>query len=92
MAIPSRSEGLSRAALEALHLGVPCVLRDTDGNGELVRPGVNGILFHDDADLADAVAAGAKLGRMHGQRESLLPEPYRQHYAARQYLQLVDSL
>lgn len=90
--LPSSSEGVSRACLEALHLGVPCVLRDVDGNGELIQSGVNGILFHNDADLPTAILAAIKLSRENKcSTVSLLPPDYRQENAARAYLNLVED-
>ena len=49
--LPSLSEGISRAALEALHLGVPCILRNVDGNQELITPRVNGELFNNNPQV-----------------------------------------
>jgi glycosyltransferase involved in cell wall biosynthesis len=91
--LPSFSEGIARAALEALHLGVPCVLRDVDGNRELIRPRHNGALFTRNEDLPDAVRAAAAIavtpnGRS---RESLLPDAFRQKSAVDKYLHLVES-
>ena len=51
MILPSESEGISRAVLEALFLGVPCILRDIDANKELIRTKATGILFKKDAQL-----------------------------------------
>ncbi len=89
--LPSKSEGVSRSALEALHLGVPCVLRDTDGNDELITHGVNGALFRDDQELVDAMICAAKLSRGLKARDSLLPAAFRQDEAARRYLELIDA-
>ena len=92
MVLPSLSEGLSRASLEALYLGVPCVLRAVDGNGELIRDGINGALFQENASLARAMATTAAWSRARtGPRESLLPETYRQQSAVRKYVALLDS-
>lgn len=92
LVLPSLSEGISRAALEALQLGVPCVLRDADGNSELLREGSNGALFADDEGLADAMLRAAALSRRRPQRDSLLPEAFRQGPAANQYLNLLESI
>ena len=51
MVLPSFSEGVSRSALEALFLGVPCVLRDVDGASELIHDGINGYLFNENSEL-----------------------------------------
>jgi glycosyltransferase involved in cell wall biosynthesis len=90
--LPSLSEGVSRAALESLHLGVPCVLRNVDGNAEIIRPGVNGALFEDDAALADAMRRAAAISATQGSaRASLLPPACRQAEAARRYQSLLEA-
>ena len=91
LVIPSLSEGVSRAAMEALHLGVPCVLRNVDGNTELVQNGLNGILFHDNDELASGMIAATELSRSNLQtRKSLLPSKFRQRKAANGYLHLIE--
>lgn len=92
MILPSLSEGVSRAVLEALHLGVPCVLRAVDGNAELIRPGNNGVLFQHDKELPDAMLVAADIARKTGDRQtSLLPQVCRQAAASRLYLELVEQ-
>ncbi len=91
LVLPSLSEGISRAALEALHLGIPCVLRDVDGNSELIVEGYNGALFVDDKQLPVAMLRAAKISSAHYQCSSLLPINFRQARAARQYLELLES-
>lgn len=92
MVLPSLSEGLSRASLEALYLGVPCVLRDVDGNGELISEGVNGSLFVDEDALAESMLAAAKLRKSEASRRSLLPEVFQQAYAEGCYFKLIDKV
>lgn len=89
--LPSRSEGVSRAALEALHLGVPCVLRNVDGNAELLRNPMAGELFSSDLDLSRAMAEAASRGRTRSTKSSLLPPSFRQSTAAMQYLQHIEG-
>lgn len=91
MVIPSLSEGVSRAALEALHLGVPCVLRDVDGNAGLVSNGENGGLFRQDSELANAMLRSAEISRCRSVRSSLLPPGFRQATATQQYMELVEA-
>jgi glycosyltransferase involved in cell wall biosynthesis len=90
--LPSHSEGLSRAALEALYLGVPCVLRNVDGNAELLSCSTSGVLFSRDVDLPRAMIEAASLGRNRSIKSSLLPSSFRQSTAAMQYLQLIEGL
>jgi glycosyltransferase involved in cell wall biosynthesis len=90
--LPSLSEGLSRAGLEALYLGVPVVMRDVDGNSELVESGVNGFLFNDDSELCNVMLSAVKLAReQQGAAVSLLPLRYGQSFAAQSYLDLVEK-
>lgn len=91
MVLPSLSEGVARAALEALYLGVPCVMREADGNGELLFAGYNGTLFRRDEELAEAMLTAARIGRDEPNRVSLLPEAFRQHEAAKRYLKLMEQ-
>lgn len=91
--LPSVSEGVSRSVLEALYLGVPCVLKDVDGNSELVTDQINGYLFKSDNELADVMIKTAKWSRsridLHG---SLLPINFRQKSSAAAYLELVRNV
>lgn len=89
--LPSLSEGVSRAALEALHLGVPCVLRNVDGNAELLSGSEAGELFSSDIDLPRAMLEAAIRGRARSTKSSLLPPSFRQSRAAMQYLQLIEG-
>jgi glycosyltransferase involved in cell wall biosynthesis len=91
MVLPSLSEGVARAALEALYLGVPCVMREADGNGELIFTGYNGTLFRRDEELAEAMLSAARIGRHETNRVSLLPKAFRQYDAAKRYLELIEQ-
>jgi glycosyltransferase involved in cell wall biosynthesis len=91
LVLPSLSEGISRAALEAMYLGIPCVLRNADGNRELVIDGMNGAIFADDLDLPDAMLKAAQISRLNKKRECLLPLDFRQHFAANKYIELMSA-
>ena len=41
----SYSEGTSRAVLEALYCGLPCLIADVDSNNQIVSDNFNGVLF-----------------------------------------------
>jgi glycosyltransferase involved in cell wall biosynthesis len=89
--LPSLSEGISRAAMEALYLGVPCILRDVEGNGELIQPGWNGNLFRTPGDLSDVMRSTARQARISLARTVLLPDRYRQAVCAAAYLSLAEE-
>ena len=48
---PSLYEGTSRAVLESLYIGTPCILRDTSDNYKLIKSQKQGLLFKNDSDL-----------------------------------------
>jgi glycosyltransferase involved in cell wall biosynthesis len=85
MILPSLSEGIPRAALEALYVGVPCVLRNVDGNSELINDRINGALFTSNNDLVKAMLVAAKISRTRTKRKSLLPPKYKQSNIIRHY-------
>jgi|APSaa5957512535_1039671.scaffolds.fasta_scaffold14034_2 glycosyltransferase involved in cell wall biosynthesis len=90
--LPSLSEGVPRSVLEALCLGVPCVLRDVDGNRELIQSGVNGELFNSDSELPSLilkVAKRAHYGSFH--KKNLIPDKFRQNSCAKSYLNLISQ-
>lgn len=92
MVLPSLSEGVSRAVLEALYLGVPCVLRDVDGNSELISDKKNGGLFSQNKDLANVMLETAEWSRQRQNVfDSLLPLCYRQSFSVKAYLSLIEN-
>ena len=86
--LPSFSEGTSRASLEALFLGIPVILRDVDGNKELIQNN-NVLLFENDKDLTQAMINQAKYSRERRSRRNLLPETYMQKNVLESYLKLL---
>jgi len=91
MIIPSLTEGVSRSALEALYLGVPCIMRDVDGNSELIISGKNGCLFFDDMDLPNVMLKTAIFSREKKLfRGILIPDRFRQQVSVKQYISLME--
>jgi glycosyltransferase involved in cell wall biosynthesis len=92
LVLPSVSEGTSRSVLEALFLGVPCVLRNVDGNSELVNPYFNGALFDKDEKLAQIMLNTARWSRREGLfRTVLVPDRYRQQTAVKKFIDLLEG-
>jgi glycosyltransferase involved in cell wall biosynthesis len=87
--LPSLSEGISRASLEALYLGLPVILRAKDGNLELIDHGYNGILFNDDNDLEKALISALSIINKKQDPMKLLPKFYSQQYCAKKYLNII---
>jgi glycosyltransferase involved in cell wall biosynthesis len=74
--LPSRSEGMSNALLEAMAHGLPCIVSDIAGNDEVIQHERNGLLvkLDDEQDLARAIA---RLATDHALRERLGREALR---------------
>jgi glycosyltransferase involved in cell wall biosynthesis len=91
LVLPSLTEGVSRSVLEALYLGIPCVLRNIEGSSEVILPGVNGELFQKDKELADTMLRAAVFSRTKlSDRKILTLSDYRQESAVRKYITLLQ--
>jgi len=91
--LPSVSEGISRAVLEALFVGIPCVLRDIDAAREIIESGKNGELFLNDADLmkiVENIAVGIETFRQQYFDRDLLPHDFRQGVNVGDFLDLFN--
>jgi glycosyltransferase involved in cell wall biosynthesis len=91
MVLPSRREGLSRSALEALALGVPVVGGDTRGIRDLVDPDLGVLVDPDDVEgLARAMTDVLKLPAHDALRE--LSRERMQKYSIERVVALHDEL
>lgn len=92
LVLPSITEGVSRSVLEALFLGVPCLVRNIDGNEELIANGENGYLFQDDAELSDLMIKTAGLSRKPSdENRNLLPNHCRQEANTQKLLGIING-
>lgn len=90
--LPSYSEGTPRAAMEALFLGVPCVLRDVDCNCDLVNDSkLNCNLFRLNSELPALMLKTLKDSRSRENRFKLLPQEFRMKNVILKYESLFDS-
>lgn len=74
--LPSYSEGTSRAAMEALYVGLPCIMRDVDSNAELISGARQGSLFKTADELAACLAEA--IASPKPSKNNRLPEQFRQ--------------
>ncbi len=88
--LPSFAEGTSRASLEALYLGLPCILRKIDGNMELIEDCKNGFLFSDDNDLYNAMINAINNNNLNSKKDILLPDFYRQPTSSKKFLNYIE--
>lgn len=89
--LPSLSEGVSRAAFEALCLGVPCAKRDVDANRELIQEPQQGKLFSKEEDLARTMLDVSRQAKQQSARACLLFEEFRQQRCLAQYLEIIEA-
>lgn len=87
--LPSHSEGTSRASMEALYCGLPCIMRDVDSNSELISSSKQGILCLNKKEIIDAMEYYSKRQL---KRECLLSEPFRQNIGVDKYLILINKI
>ena len=76
--LPSKSEGISRASLESLFLGIPIVIRGVDSNYLLLEKSNSGSLFYNDEDLDSIMIKIANISKSREKRECLLPDKFRE--------------
>ena len=92
--LPSMSEGTSRAAMEALYIGIPIVIRDIDGNSELINND-NGKLFSSDEDLKKTIISAIDmLNKRNNQkiRKNLLPNKFSYDSVTSEYQKLISQI
>ena len=90
--LPSLSEGVSRAAMEALYLGIPVLARDVDSNHELVDDGKTGKLFTSDRNLYEILVKVVDGRLAFSDRGNLLPDEFRQEFCEQKIVSLFKGV
>ena len=93
LVLPSESEGTSRAAMESLFLGVPCILRDVDSNSDLLARSGSGLLFSSDFELKSVMEQAVYLyhHRSSTHSLSLLPSSFSMKSSSDLFVSLFNS-
>lgn len=87
---PSSSEGTSRSCLEALQLGIPCIVRESVANNYFIAEGYNGFLYSHTDQLPSLVLSAVSL-RFKNQGKSLLRPAYSDDSILSSYVQLFSN-
>ena len=74
--LPSYSEGISRAALEALFFNKLCVMFNVDANNELIHDGFNGFLSDSEDDFLECLEKSMILSKR--KNINLIPKNFQQ--------------
>lgn len=87
--LPSKSEGISRAAMEALYLGKRCIMRNVDGNAELISSTKQGILINNFHKLHESLSIVYQIGREKDIQR--LPENFRQDICIERFIEIFEK-
>lgn len=91
--LPSFSEGTPRAALEALYLGIPIIIRDVECNEDLIdQSRCNGYLFQNEEDLVKLMSRISKWSRRRKFRQNLLPLIFKKKSVIKEYKNIFENL
>ena len=91
--LPSKTEGVSRAMLEALYLGLYCIVRNIDGNSNVIKNGKNGYLFEENKQLPSEILKAERLkNKSKTQRYELLPMHSKYDRNIQKYSNLINEV
>lgn len=96
--LPSRSEGLSNALLEAMAVGMPCIVTNISGNKDIIYDKINGLMVepNDPLELSNAILSiinKPELLKLYGMNAyKLIKEKYSIDSIANKYIDLYSKL
>lgn len=96
--LPSIVEAFSNALLEAMSVGIPCVVSNVPGNRILVKEEANGLVFdplnaRELANVLERILKEKELANQLGKNaRELIHERYSMQSVAQQFIDLYDSL
>ena len=90
LVLPSHSEGVSRASLEALFFNKICVMFDIDANNELIKNGFNGYLSKRNEDFLECLIKSTHLSKKVSY--NLLPLKFRQKNQVNSLIKFLKNL
>lgn len=91
--LPSVSEGISRAVLESLFLGIPCILRRKEASPEIITKGKNGALFDSDERLSETMLEALQDYEQLGPGyNNLIPENFRMNFNINKLKKLLTEI
>jgi glycosyltransferase involved in cell wall biosynthesis len=91
--LPSQTEGVSRAMLEALYLGLYCIVRNIDGNSDIIKDKKNGYLFENNNELFNKILKAEKLKNSKiTSKNELLPTHSKYDKNIQRYLDLINEI
>ena len=90
--MPSYSEGTSRAMLEALYLGIPCVVRNVDSNKDIFsKKNKCGFLFDEDHELPLMLLKAFLLSRNRKEKINLLPSTNKESNVINHLIKILEK-
>ncbi len=92
--LPSLFEGTSRAILESLFIGTPCILRNTNDNFNLISNSENSLLFDNDEDLIKKIIFFYENFNNNDKKTKncLLPNSFRENNCVNILIKVVNNL
>ena len=90
LVLPSLSEGISRAALESLCIGIPVIMKDIPCNQELIKDKSQGLLFNNENSLISCMEA--IISNKSKEKKNLLDNEFSKKNCVKKYIIFLNSL